>query len=169
MLHALAQSTYNYTTSSSSDASGGAIAVLGVMILFYIGIVVLMMVSGWKVFEKAGRPGWGSLVPYHNIVLALEMAGKPGWWILVPLFASMALIIPLLGLIVFGLACIVFIVYAFIVSIAFAKAFGKGTGFGVFMVFLFPIALPILAFGKARYVGPPVAAPAKPVAPAAAA
>ena len=168
MLNALAQASYDFTTTTSpdSEASGGALAAMGIMLVVYVAVAILMMVSGYKVFEKAKRPGWGALVPYHNLVLALEMAGKPGWWILVPLYFSLLMLIPLLGLFIFLAACIVFVVYYFIITIAFVKAFGKGTGFGVFMAFFPWIALPILAFGKASYVGPQ--ATAKPAAPVAA-
>ena len=58
-----------------------------------------MIVSYWKVFEKAGQPGWGVLIPIYNILLLLKIAGKPGWWILLYL-------IPLVNIVIGIIVCI---------------------------------------------------------------
>lgn len=154
MLHLLG-TTYQYSTSPDNNMTGAVMALLIFAVLVYFVVLVLVMVSGWKIFEKAKRPGWGFLVPYHNAVLLLEMAGKPGWWIIVPLYSMFVLWIPLFGLILFVPALIAFLVFYFIVAIALAKSFGKGTGFGVLLALLPWIGLPILGLGKAAYVGPP--------------
>lgn len=151
--------TYSYSASPDNNMTGTVAAVLLFGILLYVIILVIMMVSGWKVFEKAKRPGWGFLVPYHNAVLMLEMAGKPGWWIVIPVYFSLTFMLPLVGLILLVPALAVFVVYYFIAALAFAKAFGKSTGFGVLLALLPWIGLPMLGFGQAQYVGPP-----KPVA-----
>ena len=104
-------------------------------ILFALAISIFAIVSMWKVFEKAGQPGWGILIPIYNAYLILVIAGKPGWWLL--------------------LYCIPFvnIVIAIIVSIDIAKNFGKDAGFGIGLAFLGIIFYPILAFGDAQYQG----------------
>jgi hypothetical protein len=96
-------------------------------------IVVLVIASFWKTFTKAGKPGWGSIIPIYNAILLLQIAGRPVWWIIL-------LIIPLVNIVV-----------GIIVSIDVAKNFGKGTGFGVGLALLGFIFYPILGFGDAQY------------------
>lgn len=107
---------------------------VGMAAFVYLGIIVLMIVSLWKIFEKAGKPGWASLVPIYNMIVLLEIIDKPVWWI--ALF-----LVPLVNF-----------VMIFIVYIELAKCFGKSAGFGVGMVFLSFIFIPLLAFGDAEYL-----------------
>ena len=104
-------------------------------ILIAIAITLFAIVSMWKVFEKAGQPGWGIFIPIYNLYLLLMIAGKPGWWILLYL-------IPFVNFVI-----------AIIVSIEIAKNFGKDAGFGIGLAFLGIIFYPILAFGSAQYLG----------------
>jgi len=109
-------------------------AVLGVA------VVLMMIASMWKVFEKAGQPGWAVLVPIYNIVILLKITGKPSWWLalfFVP-FANFVVMIMLV--------------------VALAKSFGKSTGFGLGMLFFGFVFYPILGFGDARYTAPALAA-----------
>ena len=103
-------------------------------VLAYIGVVVLVIVSIWKIFEKAGKPGWAVIVPFYNIIVLLEIVKKPIWWIVLVL-------IPLVNIVV------IIIVY-----VELAKAFGKSAGFGIGMIFLSFIFLPMLAFGDDQYL-----------------
>jgi hypothetical protein len=103
--------------------------------LIWIALVVLMIASMWKVFVKAGQPGWGCLIPIYNVYLMLKIAGKPGWWLIL-------FFIPIVSLVV-----------SVIVVVAFAANFGKGVGFALGLLFLGFIFCPILAFGDAQYVG----------------
>ena len=107
---------------------GGAIGTL-ISLAFVVGIIA----GFWKTFEKAGKPGWGAIIPLYNIILLLEIAGKPIWWIIL-------FFIPLVNLIV-----------AILVSIEVAKKFGKDVGFGLGLAFLGFIFYPILGFGSAQY------------------
>lgn len=101
----------------------------------YLAIIVLMIASFWKIFVKAGKPGWYCLIPIYNIIVLLEICGKPLWWIVL-------IFIPIVGIVVMIL-----------VVIALAKSFGKDTIFAVGLIFLGFIFYPILAFGDAKYVG----------------
>ena len=47
--------------------------------LLYMAIIVLSIVGLWKLFEKAGKPGWASLIPIYNIIVMFEIVGKPMW------------------------------------------------------------------------------------------
>ena len=107
------------------------------MILFFfvfvIALVVLMIGSVWKVFTKAGKPGWACIVPIYNVIVLLEIAGKPLWWILL-------MIIPFVN-----------IVIAILLAMEVAKKFGQSAGFGLGLAFLPFIFYPVLGFGSARY------------------
>ena len=118
-----------------------------VIVIIYLGIIGLTIAGAWKTFEKAGKPGWASIVPIYNIIVMLEMIGRPLWWIVL-------LFIPFVG-----------IVAAVIIMIDFAKAFGKGAGFGVGLAFLPFVFYPMLGFGDAQYAGPVVAGQPRGFAP----
>jgi hypothetical protein len=123
--------------SQQADDSAGMIAgIFGLAFgVFGLAFAVLMIVSGWKIFTKAGKPGWASIVPIYNIIVMLEIVGKPLWWIVL-------FLIPLVNFIA-----------GIMVSIALAEKFGKSTGFALGLVFLPFIFFPMLAFGDARYKG----------------
>lgn len=129
-----------------NDEAVGSCAGMGVggvvMTIIWLAFAILMIVATWKVFVKAGWPGWAVLIPIYNTYVFLKIAGKPGWWLI-------WFFIPLLNL-VFGI----------IATVAFAQSFGKGTGFAVGLIFLPIIFIPILAFGEAQYVGEKASAPA---------
>jgi hypothetical protein len=103
-------------------------------------LVVIMIAAMWKVFEKAGHPGWAAIIPIYNLYILLKIAGRPGWWILL-------YFVPIVSIII-----------AIVVSIDIAKRFGKGVGFALGLVFLPIIFYPILAWGDARYSPAPAIA-----------
>jgi len=109
------------------------------------GIAFILTVVGlWRVFEKAGRPGWEALIPFYNIYILLKVVGKPGWW-LVFFFIPIANLVMLIW-----------------VSNLLAKSFGQNTLFTVGLVLLAPIFLLILGFGDFTYLGPAGDHPRKP-------
>jgi hypothetical protein len=115
-------------------AVAGAAAGIGIgIIIVYLALLVFGLITMWKLFTKAGQPGWASIVPIYNVIVMLQIAGKPGWWILL-------LLIP-----------IVQIVIGIMVTISLAKNFGKEVGFAIGMILLPIIFYPILAFGSAKY------------------
>jgi len=116
---------------------------LGPLVLVWLALILLMIASVWRVFTKAGKPGWACLVPFYNLFVMIEIAGKPAWWFLL-------FFIPLANLIA------MILIYAGI-----AERFGKGGGFVVGLILLPIVFFPILGFGGARYQPPaPAAAPA---------
>ena len=118
-----------------NDGSNGS----PIGMLIPLAIVALMIIAMWKVFIKAGQPGWGILIPIYNVYLLCKIAGKPGWLVIL-------LLIPLVNIIV-----------GIMILIDVATNFGKGAGFGIGLFFLPFIFYPILAFGDATY-GPPASA-----------
>ncbi|MBA4031751.1 MAG: signal peptidase I, partial [Planctomyces sp.] len=61
-------------------AAGGAAAF--VILLIQLAVVVLIVAGLWKMFAKAGKPGWAAIVPIYNMIVMLEIIGRPLWWIL---------------------------------------------------------------------------------------
>lgn len=137
-----------------SDAAAGAlgVALLGGMFFFMMimfAIMVIVIVSLWKVFTKAGRPGWAAIIPYYNQYKMVLIAGKPGWWFIL-------FFVPFVNLIIM-----------IIVTHELSKAFGKGAGYTIGLIFLPFIFWPMLAFGDAKYTTPVSDTPAPDPAPSA--
>ena len=106
--------------------------------LFSMAFAAFTLVCMWKIFAKAGKPGWAALIPFYNTLVTLEFLGRPWWWLLL-------MFVPLAN-----------VVIEIIIIFDYAKSFGKSTGFGFGLLFLSIIFIPILAFGSSRYVGPAV-------------
>lgn len=132
MFHTLALLMQSEADQIPNAAAGAAMT--GIMIV-WLAVVVLMIAAMWKVFVKAGEPGWAAIVPIYNLVVLLKIAGKPIWWLVL-------FLVPFVNLVV-----------AIIVTLAIAQNFGKGVGFGLGLTFLSPIFYPLLAWGDARYQG----------------
>ncbi len=101
-----------------------------------IAVYVLLIVAWWKVFQKAGEAGWKSLIPIYNLYILFKICWGNGWMCLLMLIPCVNFVIDIL------------------MSIKLAKAFGKGTGFGIGLIFLPNIFMLILGFGDAQYIGP---------------
>ncbi len=116
---------------SDDGSGGGASGIIGL-------IVGLLVIAGlWKVFTKAGKPGWAAIIPIYNVVVLLQIAGKPVWWIIL-------FLIPFVNFVIMVL-----------VWMGVAKAFGKGVGYTIGLLVLSPIFIPMLGFGSAKYSGVP--------------
>ena len=124
-------------------AAGGAIAsgVLMVYWLFCLALMILVIVGMWKMFVKAGKPGWAANVPFYNTWVLVEIAGRPWWFFFLLLFSS---IIPVVG-------SIVTLVVWCILSNDLSKNFGGKIGTTVGLILIPFIFFPILGFGKAEY------------------
>jgi hypothetical protein len=120
---------YNYDSGTIAGILGGAIFIYLVILAFYIFCL-------WKIFEKANKPGWAAIIPIYNSIIVLEIVGKPVWWIIL-------LLIPIVNIFV-GLY----------IAHLLSKSFGHDIGFTLFLIFLGFIAIPVLAFGNSKYVGP---------------
>ncbi|WP_207895971.1 DUF5684 domain-containing protein [Hymenobacter gummosus] len=118
------------------NAAGGIFA--GIFGLVYLAILVLVVAGMWKMFEKAGKPGWAAIIPIYNIIVMHEIVGRETWkiiWMFVP-FVNIYFLITL--------------------YVSLCKAYGK-TGIGSYlaMIFFGFIYIPYLGFSSdVRYVGP---------------
>ena len=102
--------------------------------ILFLAFSLLSIAVGWKLYQKAGEPGWKVLVPIYNLYVLLKIVGRPAWWLI--------LLITPLGL---------------IINFDLAKSFGKDWTYGLGITFLGFIFLPMLAFGSATYEGPAAA------------
>jgi hypothetical protein len=107
-----------------------------VFIICWLAVVIFLVAAQWKVFVKAGQPGWACIVPIYNIYIMTKIGGKPWWWLLL-------MLIPVVNLI-----------YAIWLTNMVSKSFGKDEGFTVGLILLGFIFWPILGFGSAKYQGP---------------
>ncbi len=114
---------------------------IGFFIVYFVISIVPVAIGMWKVFTKAGQPGWAVLIPIYNFIVLLRIAGLPWYWVFTPLVA----IIPILG----GIACLVWVVW---VHHRISTRFGKGIGFTIGLTLLAPIFWLILGFGDSKYV-----------------
>ena len=118
-----------------ADAAAGGMSILSMIVSFAMlaGVIVGM----YKVFEKAGKPGWAAIVPIYNLFVLTEIAGLSIIWF------------------VMYLVCCIAIIPAVVVPLNIAKAFGKSTSFGIGLMLLPFIFYPVLGFSDAKYLGAP--------------
>jgi hypothetical protein len=102
-------------------------------------IAIVVIIGLWKIFVKAGQPGWASIIPIYNAYIICKIAGKPGWWVIL-------LFIPIVNFVI-----------AIILWVELAKRFGKGIGYAIGLILLSFIFVPMLGFSDATYEGPAAA------------
>jgi hypothetical protein len=136
---------YSYNTGGSGLAAG----LLIVYLLLIIAVYVVVFAGVWKMYAKAGKPGWVAIIPFYNWWVWLEIIDRPRWWFWA-IFAVLLAWVPFLNIfIILGLY--------FIVGMAvldMVKCFGKGSFHEIGLVVLPFIFAPILGFGGAQYIGP---------------
>lgn len=121
------------TTMYETTSQTGVIALLGTYMILILVIAVIMIIANWKVFTKAGKPGWASIIPLYNMYVMFEIAGMNGWMFLLTFIPIVNIIIQIM------------------LYLNLAKKFGKSTGFAIGLILLNPIFLLMLAFGNAEY------------------
>ena len=103
------------------------------ILLIYLGLIALLVVSEWKIFTKANKPGWACLIPIYSTLVLLEIIGKPWWWIFL-------FFIPIVNL-----------VFAIWMINLLSKSFGKDEAFTVGLLLIPIIFYPILGLGSSKY------------------
>ncbi len=105
----------------------------GTWVVIEIIWAILVIAGVWKTFVKAGRPGWGAIIPFYNSYLMIKVAGRPGWWLIL-------LFIPIVNIIIW-----------IIIMLDVAKNFGHGVGYGILLLLFAPIMFLVLGFGSDEY------------------
>ena len=142
------------------NVSPDALAALGgfilVVALIGLAVAILMLAAVWKIFSKAGKPGWAAIIPiYANYVMSSFLFGNSSYFIATTIATVLYWVAPYMGISFLStVANIANIVLYIILSIKMSKVFGKGGGFAAGLIFLPVIFYPILGFGSAEYIGP---------------
>lgn len=118
----------SYSTSGLENISSGTV-------IAALAVAIVSIIAQWKIFTKAGKPGWAAIIPFYNMYTLFEVAGMNGWMFLLMLLP------------------IVNIVIMIMLYVNLAKSFDKSTGFAVGLIFLNFIFMLILGFGSDQYVG----------------
>ena len=119
----------------AASAAVGLFAGMFVLGLLGVALVVFLIVAAgqWKIFTKAGKPGWASFIPIYNLIVLLEITQRPIWWVVL-------MFIPLANIVV-----------GIILLNDLARKFGQGAGFTVGLFLLPIIFFPLLGFGNYEY------------------
>ena len=162
------------TPSQAAVAGGAAGALVGMTVAFVVVFYIVTVIATWKIFKKAGEPGWKCLIPIYNYYIMYKIVGMKNWfwWSIIVSFctsltcalngfnpnamteaqlasynyaANPAVIIALIIL------CVVEIYIAIVYAYRTSKVFGHGIGYTIGLLFLSNIFLLILGFGKSKY------------------
>ena len=115
------------------DDTAGTVA-SGLFLALGLAWFALILVAGWKMYTKDAQPGWVSIIPFLNVFGLLKIVHRPLWWFVL-------FLIPFVN-----------VVMLVIVMNDLSKAFGRGLGTTLLLVFLTPNGYLILGFGDDRYV-----------------
>ncbi|MEI8310794.1 MAG: DUF5684 domain-containing protein, partial [Verrucomicrobiota bacterium] len=126
-------------SSSAPDDGSQAVAMIGGAIggLLSLALTVLVIAGLWKIFVKAGEPGWAAIIPIYNVYIICKITAKPIWWLLMLIFCPP-----------------ISFIFAILLTLALAKSFGKSVGFAIGMMLLPFVFYPILGFSDATYTAP---------------
>lgn len=140
-----------YYNSAADSALGMLLGFIGTIWLLVLAFFVVNIIAYWKIFTKAGQPGWAAIVPFYKQYIEFKIYWGNGLLFLVPLVLSLLGFIPLLG----TLLVIASIVINVVTQYKKAVSFGQGVGFTIGLVLLAPIFNMILGFGQYQYLGVP--------------
>ena len=160
---ALAESANVQAEQAATAGAVTAAAFLGVSMGMFLILMliwfILQVIADWKIFEKAGEPGWKSIIPIYNTFVEYDICWNGFYGLLflaAPIISSFLTTgegAPSWHAIVVTALSVVTLVLHFIQSVKLSKAFGKGTGFGILLFIFGPICRIVLGFGSARYIG----------------
>ena len=165
------QNSLQTLTVDEAFASG---LVIGFTSMLVITILLLIIISTWKILEKAGEKGWKALIPIYNVYLLYKIVGIKKWfWI--------TLLTSLIGSIIcsvngfnpssmtteqveaynFGahpiviIALVAMAIIGLVANILYAsrtaKAFGRSALFAIGLFFLPNLFWLILGLGSSKY------------------
>ena len=167
--------TEQVTLTTNQAAAAGAVfgGMLGMIGALSVAFFILMIIAMWKIFTKAGEKGWKAIIPIYNVYIFFKIAGAQNWfWVLliteiaVSIYSAISssngsittdaygnvtsINTPVYGIVIF-IAVILQIVAYVIQSVKLSKAFKRGVGTALGLIFLPNIFQLILAFGSAKY------------------
>ena len=124
-------------------------------IITTLGIIlyVLLVIAQWKIFTKAGEPGWKSLIPIYNIYVFCKIIRVSFWiWcLLIPIGLGVVSAIINNTTVTTIMSGVYAFVFEILYAVKLAKAFNKGVGFIIGLILLPNIFYLILGFGNSKY------------------
>lgn len=119
---------------------------------------VISIIPMWRLFEKAGQPGWQAIIPVYSSYMLYKISWKPSMFFITLILGIVASILLQLNdymalVVIGGIINIAVMVLGIIFNHKISKSFGHGAGFTVGLIFLSLIFLYILAFGSSEYQG----------------
>ena len=134
---------YDSVYGSTSAVAGMSAGLVLLMVCFALAITIFLIIVEWKVFTKAGKPGWAAIIPIYNQIVLFDIIGYNWYYIFVFCLSW----IPVIGSLLLLFFCVT-------MNIKLAKAYGQSVGFGIGLLLLSPVFTAILAFNKdIKYVG----------------
>lgn len=104
-----------------------------IVLVIQLALIIVLIAGLWKMFVKAGQPGWAAIIPIYNLYILTKIVNRPGWWVIL-------FLVPIVSLVI-----------SIIIMLDLAKSFGKSVAFAVGLILLGPIFICILGFGSAQY------------------
>lgn len=172
------ETTTTMLVSTDEAVAVGAVAgsMFAFITVFALAYWVLTVIATWKIFKKAGEPGWKSLIPIYNFYILYKIVGMKTWfWVAFCASILLGIIMSIDGtgnllytnnsaevaafdwtghtltivsLLIYTVGAIVVDVFY---SIKTSRAFGHGAGYALGLIFLQPIFWLILGFDKSKY------------------
>lgn len=128
---------YSYTTSTSTSSGSLEGPALVTALLLYVALILLVavpsLITNWRLYKKAGHPGWTSIVPIYNVMVEIEIAKQPMWYLAL-------LFVPVVNIVV-----------SIMILIEFTKQYTQNLGFWLAYIFL-PIVA-VFMVSKVDYIG----------------
>ena len=152
---------YQLTDGETAAAAVGGLFGLGigVIVTFMLVFWIFQIIAFWKIFTKAGEPGWKSIIPIYNNYIQFKITWKPMWfWVNFVLLLINSIIAQVsepnaLILVISGIVAIALLVLNIVAMVKLSRSFGHGIGFAIGLIFLYPIFVLILGYGKSEYEG----------------
>lgn len=155
------------TTTNEAAIAGGVIGALMATLGIFVFVIaaawyILQVIAYWKIFTKAGKPGWHSIIPFLNTWDEIDLSWNStiAWVAIALVIVTSVLSSPAQAenastflKVIFYVLVIATSIITIISEYKLAKAFGKGVGFFIGLLLLNPIFKLILGFGSATYQG----------------
>ena len=145
---------------SAAGVVGGIVAFsLTAILIFELVWLILQIVADWKIFSKADRPGWMSIIPILNTYVEYDICWSGLYGLLFMVTSIVGSVLssgegaPTWEVIVAGICGIIALILHIVQSFKLSSAFGHGIGMGLVLIILGPIGRIILGFGGSEYVG----------------
>lgn len=127
-----------------------AFAFITIACMISLVINLISAIGKWGLLVKAGKPGWGAIIPLYGDYLLCEITGVNSWWILIKYLGSSLSLIPILGPIC---SIVITLYFRILLNVSIARSFGKSDSFAIGLILLPPVFYLILGFGGDEYRG----------------